>query len=250
MHFKTIRQLYRQKSKRDCMFDIFVSMRHDYVYFMCCKSASSTVTHHLQFAEYEGTGLQVQDPNDHYASPHLRPYQMKDEQLLEVLSSPQFRKIAFVRNPYTRILSCYLHRIIEERKMNPSRAVLFEHSEFSDTNKPTFRQFLEFVARQKPGEMERHWQIQYNSTLYGQLKYDFVGKQEQLVPDLLAVEKLLFGREVFDREALAGVRKGPRVTSAGSRMRDHYDAHTIALIQQIYADDFKAFGYSIDPPGL
>ena len=250
MKFKSLKQLYGLKAKRDCLLDVFISLRHDYVYFMCCKSASSTVTHHLQYAEYEGTNLIVQDVNNHYASPHLRLFQLPEAMIVEILNLPKYRKVAFVRNPFTRILSCYLHRIIEERKMNPSKAVLYAASSFSDTNKPTFAEFLRFIAGQKHGEMERHWQVQSVSTLYRHLNYDFVGKQENLVPDLLAVEKLLYGREMFDREALLGVRKGPRVTSAGARMREHYAAETIGLIQQIYADDFRDFAYPLDPPGL
>ncbi|WP_225205317.1 sulfotransferase family protein [Novosphingobium huizhouense] len=250
MKFNSLKQFYAMKSKRDCLYDIFISLRHEYVYFMCCKSASSTVSHHLQYAEYEGTNLEVQDVNDHYASPHLRLYQLPEATALEVINSPRFRKIAFVRNPFTRILSCYLHRIVEERKMNPSKMVLYAATEFSDTNKPTFAQFLGFIADQPPGEMERHWQVQCASTLYRHLNYDFIGRQESLVDDLLAVEKLLFGREMFDRAALGAVRKGPRVTSAGARMREHFDAETIGLIRQIYADDFRAFGYPIDPPGF
>ena len=52
------------------------------------------------------------------------------------------------------------------------------------------------------GDMERHWAMQHDAVLYPLLKYDFIGRQESLVEDMLKLEALLFGKPVFDRAEL------------------------------------------------
>jgi len=239
-----LNKIYDKKRRRDCNLDIYTSLKHDYVYFMVCKSASSTVTHHLRFAEYHGTQFTVQNVNSVYMSPLLMPFQFKDGDFIDILNDRKFRKFSFVRNPYTRILSCYLHRIIGERRANPSKAVLYQQTDFSDTNKPSFEEFLAFISNQKPNEMERHWAIQSDAMLYDEIEFDFIGKQETLIDDLLALEKLIYGRDIFDRTALASVNLAPKVTNAGEKLGQYYTTRATDLLRECYERDFVNFGYS------
>ena len=94
--------------------------------------------------------------------------------------------------------------------------------------------------------MERHWAVQHDAVLYPLLKYDFIGRQERLVEDLLKLEALLFGKEVFDRAALTRstrrrCRPAPPPSCASTtptRSRPRWPTR--------YALDFDTFGYSRD----
>ena len=94
--------------------------------------------------------------------------------------------------------------------------------------------------------MERHWAVQHDAVLYPLVRYDFIGKQESLVEDLLKLEALLFGSEVFDRAELGSVNKAPMRTGSASKLREHYTDRIAAKVAERYALDFDTFGYSRD----
>lgn len=85
------------------------SLKNDYVYFQISKSASSTVKYYLQALEVRGTKREVVDASNRYLSPHIWLSQLKEGHFLERLILPGVRKVTFVRNPFSRLLSCYLH---------------------------------------------------------------------------------------------------------------------------------------------
>ena len=95
--------------------------------------------------------------------------------------------------------------------------------------------------------MERHWAVQHDAVLYPLVRYDFIGKQESLVEDLLKLEALLFGkRGLRPRRA----RLGQQGADA-DRLRPPGCASTTpiaiaAKVAERYALDFDTFGYSRD----
>ena len=243
-------ELIKLKTSRDLNLDICISLKNRYVYSMVSKAASSTVTYYLQMAEYYGSGFTVQDVNNAYMSPHVRLFQLRDEEFVGILNSSQYRKVAFVRNPYARLLSCYLHRIIGDRRMNPSRKALFKGLKIGmdSARMPSFQDFIEFISDQDTLQMERHWVVQHDCILYSLIDYDFIGRQENLIDDLLRLERLLFGNERFDRSLLGSLNCGPMITGANGKLRDYYDERLMARVADRYKVDFEVFGYSTELP--
>ena len=100
------------KKRHEIDLDTHISLKHHYVYMMVGKAASSTVTYHLQCVEYRGTRYKPGNVNSRHLSPHIAPFQLARREFVTVMTGPRFRRLTFVRNPYTRLLSCYLHRIV------------------------------------------------------------------------------------------------------------------------------------------
>jgi hypothetical protein len=243
------------KAKGDFESDIRISLKNKYVYAMVPKTASSTVTYHLQYAEFQGSKFSVGNVNKGIMSPHLLPYQLQSRDTFAILASDDFKKITFVRNPYTRLLSCYLHRIIGTKRSNPSKKALLKatgRSEFKDLQNVSFAEFIECICEQPSNKMERHWCVQHDSILYPLIIYDFIGKQENLIEDLFTVEKLLFGprllrsKPAFNHNELGSVNKSPMTTSSSAKLMQYYDDRLVAKVADRYKLDFETFGYSTD----
>ena len=157
----TMHDILALKSQSDFERDTRISLKNDYIYTMVSKAASSTVTYHLQFAELRNTPFSVRSVNSGIMSPHLLPYQLKPETVPELMASDAVRKVAFVRNPYTRLLSCYLHRIVGTPRANPSKRILRQASRRKDVRGMSFADFILCICDQPSLEMERHWCVQH-----------------------------------------------------------------------------------------
>lgn len=245
---QSISGLMKFKSQHDLDLDTHISLKNRYVYLMVSKAASSTVTYHLQYVEYKGSRFSVQNVNSRYMSPHIAPFQLSRRRFVEIMNDPAFRKVTVVRNPYTRLLSCYLHRIVGIKKTNPSKRVLAKYVPKESIPELTFEQFVDIVAGMENGAMERHWALQHDAIMYPVVNYDFIGRQETLQEDMVRMEQLLFGKKLFDRDALATVNKAPMQTGSSSRTRDYYTDRIAAKVAERYRRDFETFGYSTDLP--
>jgi hypothetical protein len=234
------------KNRNDLEHDVHISLKHKYVYIMVGKAASSTVTYHLQYAEFLGTQFSVRNVNSRYNSPHIAPFQLPRTRFLSILQNPDFRKVAVVRNPYSRLLSCYLHRIVGTSKMNPTKRALAGRFVKSRVRRLNFEQFINRVCDQENRRMERHYALQHDMVMYPLLKYDLIGKMETLHDDLLRMEHLLFGREVFDRKALQRENRAPMQTGATTKIRQYYTDALAEKVADRYRLDFETFGYSTD----
>jgi hypothetical protein len=60
------------------------------------------------------------------------------------------------------------------------------------------------------------------------------------------MEQLLFGREVFDREALQRENRAPMQTGASTKLREYYTDPLAKKVADRYRLDFETFGYSTD----
>lgn len=238
------------KKASDIQVDVNISLKNKYIYFMICKAASSTITHHLQTAEYIGTNFKVQDVNNAYLSPHLRWLHFQDGDFLKLLSDPSYKKFSFVRNPYTRLLSCYLHRIVGDRKLNPSKKALLSgmNINYKTGTLPSFSEFVEFVCDQKSVEMERHWAVQHDCILYPYIEFDFIGKLENLSQDLKRLESELFPYNAFDSEKMKSLNKSPMVTGASKQLSKHYTDSLMGKVLDRFRLDFDTFDYSYELP--
>ena len=217
-----------------------ISRRHHCVFVEVPKAGCSVVKRILQYSEVDGRGI---DPaasvHDRSLSPLGSPSSGGFD-LDELYGSPSsWVRFSFVRNPYTRALSCYLEKIAGELWLREKRlpALGFEpHEDIS------FAEFLRQVAKQEPREMDIHWAPQHALLGLRRVRYDYLGRFECFHADL---QRLIDTLGLNAPPELLE-RRTTHVTGAGSRLSEFYDDETVDLVQHIYDDDFTMLGYGRD----
>lgn len=205
------------------------------------KAGCSVVKRVLQYSEVGGRGI---DPgasvHDRSLSPLAAPISGGFD-LHEVFGEPTpYFRFSFVRNPYSRALSCYLEKIAGEQWLRDLR---LPDLGFAPDAEVSFVDFLRRVRAQEPADMDIHWAPQHHLLSLAKVKYDFLGRFESFQPDLQRVIEHL-GLDI-PAETLA--RRTSHVTRAGERLDDYYEEESVGLVQQIYAGDFAALGYGRNP---
>jgi hypothetical protein len=230
--------LLQYKTYRELDINTHISLKYGYVYFQVSKAASSTVKYYLQLIEVKNTGRVVLDVNNRNLSPHIWPSQLKQSHFLSLMNKDSFKKVAFVRNPYERVLSCYLHRI-KKACDSPSSKSFYRFTKGRYGFDVSFPDFVRVISSQSTKEQDSHWRVQSDEIYYDKFKkFDFIGKFERLNEDLPRLIRLLARDEIEVTENMS-----PEVTNADSKLHDYYTAELRSLIYQRYRVDFENFGY-------
>lgn len=228
------------KSLREFDLGTHISLKNKYIYLQVSKVASSTIKHYLQTLEVRGTGRRVEDVNNRNLSPHIWPSQLNEDHLREIFDDPSFKKIAFVRSPFSRTLSCYLHRICGAPKSPSNRALARATGGLCGPD-ISFAEFVDVVCSQTSKEQDSHWRSQYDEIIYSQIgKWGQIGKFENLTSDLQSV--LSQFKPVIEVEPKLTL--SPAVTSADDRLHEFYTPVLVEKIATRFALDFDTFGYS------
>ena len=234
------------KPLHDWQLNTHISIKNRYVFFQVCKAGGSTVTYHLQSQEFCGSMWRVQDPRNKHLSPHLSPFQLPDDLLAAAMTSSDWKRVTFVRDPFSRLLSCYLHRIIAR----PDSASAKHLRQVSGLGRnPTFEQFVRVVCAQPSNKMERHWRVHADEVLIDLVDLDFVGRIERTRQDLEGLLLHLFGRQAFDERALNEINASPMKTNANERFEEYYSDRLVEAVVERYQRDFETFGYSTELGG-
>ena len=213
---------------------MIASRRLPYVYIQNWKCGCSTIKSTLWNIEHS-RGLSIAP-----GYPHLPgedgPF-VADQTRWEHVE----REFVFtiVRNPYARVLSSYLDQIAQSRNEHAWGRFASRHG-LSDTI-PSFNQFLRLLSQTPHAEMNAHWRPQYCSVAPNLVPYDLIGSMESFADDLRHAITRIFGQDAR-LHTVAGHR-----TDAGARLGAYYGPAELALVQQIYEEDFRSLGYSMDP---
>lgn len=210
-----------------------LSHKYKYVYVSTAKGGSTFILRQLQFIELGGQGDVSQiKPHIRESSPLAAPL-TSFQRFKKALEDDEYLKFCFVRNPFTRALSCYLDKFVqndfERQRLNPKLG-------FPVHARPTFTEFLRYVAKQPEGERDIHWENQAFQLRPDRIAYGFIGRFENFGPEY---DRLL---------AMLGMEKIPNNkdthrTSSGSKLLTYYGPEEVKLVQEIYKRDFLAFGY-------
>ena len=127
-------------------------------------------------------------------------------------------KFAFVRNPWDRLLSCYLDKVVRTNY-------------FSRMSGCSFDDFVHLVARLDLDRCDRH--LRRQTALLPLQRLEFVGRFERLDEDL----ERLAPRLGLETERFPSLNRNVPA-------EEHtYTKRTVELVGQLYRSDVEAFGY-------
>jgi hypothetical protein len=235
--------LYAYMPRKEVFYSINISWKHKYVYLENPKVACGHIKRSLQRLELEGTDVLVRNVHDRLESPLLMVYQVPAEQLLEIFNGTGFFKFSFVRNPFTRILSAYLDKILRNQRHKRSVLLALGRDPHDLEQFVSFEEFVRSLARLDPYHMDNHWRPQAQQLFMPRVRYDFVGRFERLDNDLAKVLGRIAG------EAPSAVdRDVSYKTDAAAGISEYYDERIADLVRSVYAEDFRSFGYPLELP--
>lgn len=170
------------------------------------------------------------------------PYEVHQAALKRKLQNncyDNYFKFAFVRNPYHRLLSCYVDKIASGRG--------FEREEYAGVRlkpKIPFGDFVRAVDKIPDEEANGHFRSQY-TTLYpdGTLLPDFVGRFENLAEDFAYVARKIDAPEMSLPHLMKSDRQVKKTLST------FYDEELKRIVHRRYEADLELFGYDFPKEG-
>lgn len=153
-----------------------------------------------------------------------------------------YYKVAFVRNPWDRLVSWYT--MIKEKGTMTWYKRIFGMRRYNDltqyvlANANSFDDFL-YKCRDTIDDIDGRKSILYNQLDYvsdqeGNLIVDFVGRFENLAED---------SQKVFQNLGLEGVSLPHKNSSKHKNYRTYYTDETREEVARMYAKDIEFFGY-------
>jgi len=219
------------------------SDRFRYIYVETPKVACSSIKYYLQYLEVDGDKSRIpRNPHHRDQSPLPRVLAGNNRPHFErVLQSGDYYLFSFVRNPYSRVLSCYLDKIVGTAY---ERKIRLPQLGYEPDDEVSFVEFLERVREQPQHLRDIHWSPQwYLMGVHNGLEYDFIGRFENFQSEFEDVLDYLQGdNELIQRTENKQVVK----TSANDKVLRYYNEAEKQLVDEIYTDDFHYFGYEKD----
>jgi hypothetical protein len=151
------------------------------------------------------------------------------------LAPPRF-SFGFARDPYARLVSCYRHKILAERRRGKRLSPLFAVYGRAFSLQMDFPEFVRAVSAVPDERAEKHFRSQTRFLFRdGRPLVDFVGHLERFDEDWA---------EVCRHTRLLPVARAYNVTGADRPpLEEWYDSELLALVEQRYAEDFALLGY-------
>lgn len=216
-----------------------ISLKHKYLYIETPKVACSTIKNSLMRLEIDDLPYDTKKIHvSIFESPLLKPYQLPPDLLSEVLFGDSFFRFSFVRNPYTRILSAFLEKILRN---HPNTQNLREQLNLHPDEKgalATFEEFLHIIDATAATEHDRHWRPQHLLLLEGWLNMHFLGRFENFSDDWDIVASKISGQTA---ESLNKIQW--HATYADEKLSEYYTHESRKLVSQIYSQDFIRYDY-------
>lgn len=188
-------------------YDLTISSERKFIWFQVAKVGTRTVLNHFRENQVR---LDVDDGYKLYYCPAL----YKD-----------YFKFAFVRNPWDRLVSCWINRVLDQNYFK------FTPPEIEKMKK--FENFVEYVRGFNIEDCNRHFRLQRK--LIDTPHLDYVGRLETFADDF---------REICRELKIKGDSvKSQNVSAERKSYRDYYTPELREKVFQIYRKDIQTFGY-------
>lgn len=158
--------------------------------------------------------------------------------LAKQLELRDYCKVAFVRNPWARVVSTCDSKICAP---HPSfvRTLFIRYPGI--WHRMPFEDFVEWLCGSEDGKdavADRHWISQHRFLYSGGVQLvDRVARLESLDREFQRI------CEDLGREPVRLRNRSLKTTAGGSSYRHYYNDHTVSLVARRYAEDTQRFGY-------
>ena len=212
-----------------------ISRRCKFIYYQIPKTGCSTVNSLILevegYSQYEGEDL-------HMLVKELFSYPDKERRNPDcrLPDVNEYFRFAFVRNPWSRLVSCYTDKLVGKR---PRRFENFvPHYPYMRFERMSFADFARFACRIPDDLCEPHFRPQ--AAFFDDDEVDFIGRFERFAEDL----EYVVHRLGLDRRFLKWCNTHVNVSRKGGRhYTEFYDAGLQRLVGRKYATDIARFGY-------
>lgn len=232
--------------------NIIVSERNRFIYCPIPKAASTNWKYIIR--KLEGVAdygsLHTAHNRNTSGMRYLSDYSPTEAHML--LTNSDYFKFTFVRDPYMRLLSCYMDKFrnsdpnYTETEYRTFVAAAFSwryarRSDLLSAPRPSFRSFVHAISTASLASMNEHWRPQTLLCGFGIMPYDFVGRMEQVQRDTRTVlQRIGFADESFPTQNDLGFPPSGASTSLALNL---YTTDLIFATRAIYTMDFEALGY-------
>ncbi|HMN13778.1 MAG TPA: sulfotransferase family protein [Bellilinea sp.] len=216
------------------------SKKYKYVYVETPKVACTTIKRVLQQAE-SGGAMTYDDPSfihERERSPLLGPWSDR-RAFVEAMRADDYFRFCFVRNPFSRILSCYLDKMVETEF---ERRRLAGQLGFDPETPPSFINFLRAISERKDEENDIHWAPQTFLLRPNRVRYSFIGRFE-----LFRDQFSLVCERLGIIEYASDLPDTQHKTNAHEHIKEYMGREEIELVHRIYERDFRNFGFGWSP---
>jgi hypothetical protein len=229
----------------------WASPAHKYLYMPVGKAACTKIK--LSLYQLEGyppleNGSYVHDRNRPGCAfvPSLTDF--TNAQAIEILTSPEWFRFCFVRNPYYRLFSAYKSKMLNY--LDPQyQAVRDEIRAKWDyplrDGRPAgmvaFRDFVRYVEQQADPDRDFHWRSQAAIVMPDIIKYDLIGRMESFAQDFEQVLRRLNASAELIAAIPQAVNPTAKIYHAAA-----YDRELAGRVYEMYRQDFENFGYDRD----
>lgn len=228
-----------EKPIHDLYSHMYISLKNQYLFHSVGKAANSTVKFFLYTGESRGTRYKYEDVHDRRSSPLISPFQLPENQLVDIFKRKDFFKFTFVRNPYSRLLSCYLDRILPRKSTPYKEFVRYIGKEVG--YEVSFEEFIRVICSQSNKDQNNHWRLQYADAMCELIAYDFIGRQESFSTDMAVVWKKIYPR--FSVPDFSSRNMSPSKTGSADKVSEYWARELREIVLARYAQDFDYFGY-------
>ena len=232
--------------------DYFMHILPSYklIYIEVPKAASSYILEKLQELTNPKTP-KAKNIHTRSESGFDSPRSMGIVPFVKLIDDPETLIFTSVRNPYSRIVSCYFDKfsevIIGDGSYISNIYTSYQRIAIRPVSEGTsisFEAFIEFACATAPLRFDGHW-----------------CRQSDIIPDAFAIPKAIVRFETMQEDFIAVLHTLPtgrlppsppvaqRPATNERRLKEVLSTGTAARILDTYAADFSRFGYSATIPG-
>lgn len=216
----------------------WVDMDKGYLFIETPKVACTTIKVALQ--QISGFALPEKVMQIHYRTPAEKFVANISNYLecLDDIASDKVFKFAFVRNPYTRLISAYQDKIVNSKGdfWERYRTQIRVFNDLDSHQEIQFKHFINYVCALPDNKRDIHWRSQFNLLKPQIIPYNFIGKQERFNNDFSYVLERL--QQANPEPFLAPTNQTEPVNLA-----DFYDEELLSMVASAFEKDFSFFNY-------
>ncbi|MFW6009255.1 MAG: sulfotransferase family protein [archaeon] len=218
---------------------IVYNKNYNYMYFRIPKCANSTIVKTLCYYDKN-----VIFKEKSYLGYHKNQLKSNKFKLLLLNKFPKNKfKFTFVRNPYSRVLSAYLDKIINPNHDKSITKIRNKIKRKYIKNKNSKIQFSDFITYlEKEGLYDNfHWAPQSDLIPKDIKNINFVGKVENINKDLKFCIKKVFGKEKAKKFKIKNANS--HKTNSSEKFAKYYTPDLQKRVYKLYKNDFQKFKY-------